>query len=90
MITNNENNYSKHFIDFLNQLLEQDINKRINIYEALNNYWDKGVEILLEEKEKLNNDDKFLDNLISENIKNFHNYINKKILTISEMGGKEL
>ena len=77
LIINNENNYSMYFIDFLNQLLEQDIHKRINIYETLNNYWVKGAEILFEEKEKLNNDEKFLDNLINENLKNFYNYINK-------------
>ena len=78
LIINDENNYySNHFIDFLKQLLEQDINKRINIYKALNNYWVKGAEILFEEKEKLNNDDIFLDNLIFDNLINFQNYINK-------------
>lgn len=77
LLKNNENNYSIHFFDFLNQLLEKEIHKRINIYEALNNYWVKGAEILFEEKEKINNDDKFLDNLIFENIINFQNYINK-------------
>ena len=79
LIINNENNYySSHFIDFLYQLLEQDINKRIDIYEASNNYWIKGAEILFEEKEKLDDDDKFLENLIFENAHNFRNYINKK------------
>lgn len=79
LIINNENNYySSHFIDFLYQLLEPDINKRIDIYEALNNYWIKGAEILFEEKEKLDDDDKFLNNLIFENVHNFHNYLNKK------------
>ena len=78
MIINNENKYySSHFIDFLMQLLEKDINKRINIYEALDSYWVNGAEILFEEKEKLNDDDKFLDDLIFDNLKNFQHYISK-------------
>ena len=70
--------YSSHFIDFLKKLLEKDINKRININEALNHYWIKGGEILLNEKEKINNAEHFLSYLITDNLKNFDDYLKKR------------
>lgn len=69
--------YSLYFIDFLKKLLEKDINKRINIEQALNDYWIKGVDILFKEKEKLNNDDIFLSHLIYDNFWAFNHYIKK-------------
>ena len=41
------NIFSRHFIDLLNGLLEKDVNKRINIFQALNSYFVQGAEILL-------------------------------------------
>ena len=73
---NDKGYYSKYFIDFLRKLLEKDINKRINIYEALNHYWVKGAEILFDEKEKIYNATSFLSYLITDNFKNFNDYIN--------------
>ena len=72
------NNYSSYFIDFLQKLLEKDINKRININEALNHYWVKGGKIIYDEKEKINNTNIFLIYLIKNNIKNFNDYIKNK------------
>ena len=75
---NNENNeYSQYFINFIKKLLEKDITKRINIDQALDDYWVKGANILMEEKEKLSNDYSFLINLLSDYIYEF-NYYNKK------------
>ena len=75
---NNESNcYSKYFIDFLKKLLEKDINKRININQALNHYWVKGANILLDEKEKTFYANIFLINLITDHVINFDKYINK-------------
>ena len=65
------------FIDFLKKLLEKDIDKRININEALNHDWIKGANILFEEKEKMYNISNFLIHLITENILNFNEYIKK-------------
>ena len=70
--------YSSHFIDFLKKLLEKDINKRININEALNHYWIKGGEILLNEKEKICNAELFLSHLITNHLKKFDDYLLKK------------
>ena len=72
---NDDNYFSKYFIDFLEKLLEKDINKRININQALNHYWIKGGNILNEEKEKTFNTANFLINLITDHYMNFDNYI---------------
>ena len=72
----NENNcYSKYFIDFINKLLEKDINKRININQALNHYWIKGSNILLEEKEKCFNASCYLIYLMTDHIIDFDKYV---------------
>ena len=78
-IKNEKNYYSGHFVDFLKKLLEKDIDKRIDIHEALNHYWIKGVDILLNEKEKTNNIGNFLVYLISAHIMAFDHYLNQKI-----------
>jgi serine/threonine protein kinase len=70
-----DNSFSPQFIDFLKKLLEKDINNRININQALNHYWVKGAKILYEEKEKLYNAGTFLSLLITDQIKEFNDYI---------------
>ena len=72
-----DNSFSPHFIDLLKKLLEKDINKRININQALNHYWVKGAKILYDEKEKLYNAGSFLSLLITDQIKEFNDYIFK-------------
>ena len=69
--------YSSHFLDFISKLLEKDIDKRINIYEALNHYWIKGAKIILDEKENCNNIGIFFSYLLTNHIKSFNNYIQK-------------
>ena len=76
----NDKNYSPYFIDFLGKLLEKDIDKRIDIYEALNHYWVKGGELLFKEKENLYNIGNFLIYLITDHFKSFNDYIKKEIL----------
>ena len=72
-----ENNlYSSHLIDFLKKLLEKDINKRIDINQALNHYWVKGAKLIFKEKENLYNAGKFLSVLITDHIKDFNDYLN--------------
>jgi serine/threonine protein kinase len=67
--------FSKYFLDFLNCLLEKDINKRINIYDAMNHYWVQGAKILMEEKENIYNANVFLTSLLTDNFLNFNRYI---------------
>lgn len=73
-----EKYYSLVFIDFLQKILEKDINKRINIYEAFNHPWIKGGNILLEEKEKISNISNFLIYLMTNHFFNFIDYLKEE------------
>ena len=75
---NEDNNYSEHFVDFIKKCLEKDINKRININEALEHYWIKGADILNNEKEKLYNLNSFIGELLTDSFYQFNSYLNKK------------
>ena len=66
---------SKYFLNFIKKCLEKDITKRISIDEALEDYWIKGANIIMNEKEKLYNADSFLINLIMDSFYEFNNYI---------------
>ena len=66
--------YSKYFVDFVKKLLEKDINKRINIFEAINHKWIQSTKILLEEKEKITNTGNFLLYLLTDHLKNFNDF----------------
>ena len=74
----NDSDYNSYFIDFLNKLLERDINKRINIDQALQHYWIKGADILFNEMEKLYNINSFFVNLKTDHFKEFNDYMKKK------------
>ena len=76
----NGSEYSTHFINFLNGLLEKNIEKRMDIYEAMNNYWVKGSKILMEEKENIYNANCFLSNLITDHFLRFNEYIQSNCL----------
>ena len=78
-VVDEDNYYSPHFLDFINKLIEKDINKRINIYEAMNHYWVKGAEILLSQKELIFNAGNFLGYLVTDHFKQFEDYIKKNI-----------
>jgi len=75
LIFPNTTDYSSHFLDFVSKLLEKDINKRIDIYEALNHYWIKGAKILLDEKENCYNIGIFISYLLTDHIRLFNDYI---------------
>lgn len=76
-VENINNIFSKHFIDFLNGLLEIDMNRRMNINQALNSYFIKGAEIIINEKEKTYNANIFLTYLLTDHIIPFQEYISK-------------
>ena len=77
LIEENSSNYSIYFFDFIKKIIEKDINKRININQALEHYWIKGANILLDEKEKINNANIFLSYLLFDFFPNFNKYIYK-------------
>ena len=68
--------YSSLFLKFINKLLEKDIKNRFNIYDALNDPWIKGAELLFKEKEKIDDTEIFLINIITDNFRCFNEYIN--------------
>ena len=64
--------------DFLEKILDKDYNKRLNIKQALGHPWIQGAQIIIDEKEKIGNQECFLIQLITDNIKYFNEYIKKK------------
>ena len=78
IINDDEQNYfSSYFVDFLKKILEKDFTKRININQALNHYWIKGADILLDEKEKIDDINSFLICLNLDFCKTFNDYRGK-------------
>ena len=75
LILRNDLGFSSYFLDFLGKLLEKDIAKRIGLNESLNNYWIKGADLLMEEKEKCNNISIFASYLLTNHIKSFNEYL---------------
>ena len=70
--------YSFLFKNFLFGLLEKDIKKRKSLYEVMEHPWIKGAELIFKEKEKISDLEKFLINLITDNIRSFNEYIKYK------------
>ena len=68
-------NHSELFKNFLRKCLDKDIKKRYNIYEAKRDPWVMGYKYLLDEKERLYNQSKFLISMMVNNITEFNNYV---------------
>ena len=67
--------FSPYFTRFLSCLLEKDITKRISINDALKDHWIKGADLVFQEKEKINDLEKFLINIVTDNIRSFNYYL---------------
>jgi serine/threonine protein kinase len=78
-VEDKNNEFSEHFIKFLNGLLEGDINKRMNIDEALNSYFIRGAQILMNEKENTYNANSFLSYLITDHFRSFNEYLSSRL-----------
>ena len=63
------------FCNFLEGVLELDINKRLNIESALKHPWILGANIIMNEKEKLSCLQKFMIKLVTDDIMEFNEYI---------------
>jgi serine/threonine protein kinase len=70
-------NFSPLFRKFLGNLLEKNIKNRMSVYEALEDPWIKAAELLTKEKEKINDMEKFLICLITDNVRSFNEYLKK-------------
>ena len=69
------NKYSYLYIKFLKNLLDKNIKNRLSIFEALDDPWIKGAQIIFKEKEKIYDMGKFLINLNWDNIGSFNEYL---------------
>lgn len=67
--------HSQMLKNFISKCLEKDIKKRYNIYQAMNDPWMKGYQLILNEKENLYNAGKFMIQLLVDNIKPFNDYV---------------
>ena len=67
--------YSFLFKNFLIVILDKNIKKRCSLYEVMEHPWIKGAELIFKEKEKINDLEKFLINLITDNIRSFNDYL---------------
>ncbi len=72
--------YSKLFEDFVSKLLNKDINNRISIDEAINHSWIKAARLIFLEKEKFGDVEKFLLNMVTNNVKPFTDYLHNNSL----------
>ena len=72
-----ETKHSSLFLNFLKKCLNKDIKQRYDICEAMNDSWIKGYQIIIDEKEKINDNSKFLNDLKDDNLKNFNEYLKK-------------
>ena len=71
----NDSNYSNLFKNFIKGLLDKDIKCRLSICQALNDPWISAARLILKEKEKIYDLDKFLINMLANNIQPFNDYI---------------
>ena len=78
-VEDKNNEFSVHFIKFLNKLLEGDINKRMTIDEALDSYFIRGAQILMNEKENIYNANSFLSYLITDHFRSFNEYLSNRL-----------
>ena len=56
-------------------LLNKNIKNRYSIHDALEDPWMKGTKLIFKEKEKMHDLEKFLINIVTDNIKSFNDYL---------------
>jgi serine/threonine protein kinase len=67
--------YSFLFKNFLRGLLNKNIKQRYSISDAMKDPWIKGTKLIFKEKEKMYDLEKFLINIVTDNIKLFNDYL---------------
>ena len=67
--------YSLLFKNFVKGLLNKHIKQRYSINDALEDPWIKGTKLIFKEKEKMYDLEKFLINIVTDNIKSFNDYL---------------
>ena len=67
--------YSFLFLKFLKNLLDKNIKTRISVFDALDDPWIKGTQLIIKEKEKLDDFTKFYTYIIMNNFTSFNEYL---------------
>lgn len=67
--------YSLLFKNFLRGLLNRNIKNRYSINDALEDPWMKGTKLIIKDKEKMYDLERFLINIVTDNIKSFNDYL---------------
>ena len=67
--------YSYLFLKFLKNLLDKNIKSRISVFDALDDPWIKGTQLIIKEKEKLDDFTKFYTYIIMNNFTSFNEYL---------------
>ena len=67
--------YSVLFKNFLRGLLNKNIKNRYSIHDAMEDPWIKGTKLIFKEKEKMHDLERFLINIVTDNIKSFNDYL---------------
>ena len=71
----NTKSYSNLFKNFLKGLLNKNLKNRFSIWEAMEDPWIRGAKLIFKEKEKMYDLEKFLINIVTDNIKLFNDYL---------------
>jgi serine/threonine protein kinase len=69
--------HSDCFRDFLQGILQKDLEKRMSLEEAMNHPWMKSAEQIFLEKEKIGDLEKFLISLVTDNVISFNDCLSK-------------
>ena len=75
LVLPNNKSYSALFKNFLRNLLNKNIKNRYSIQDAMDDPWIKGSKLIFKEKEKINDLEKFLISIVTDNIKSFNDYL---------------
>ena len=67
--------YSDLFKKFLKGLLNKNLKQRYSIADAMEDPWMRGAKLIFKEKEKMYDLEKFLINIVTDNIKLFNDYL---------------
>ena len=67
--------YSYLFIRFLKNILEKNIKNRMSVFDSLDDPWIKGTDLIIREKEKINDTTKFYTYITTDNFRSFNEYL---------------
>jgi len=67
--------YSYLFIRFLKNILEKNIKNRMSVFDSLDDPWIKGTDLIIREKEKIDDTTKFYTYITTDNFRTFNEYL---------------